>query len=246
MSVLLPSPTTHSTDPMRIIRFFIRAAFTMALLCFVLGMAVASDPHGLEDLAGMIGFALFAGGIVSQHRRRSGTPEPEHQQPVAATPTAAVETVQADAYDLPGARGARMALAHQPADPTPPNMLAVAYQGETKAYVTVENWHPVGTFAELAPEDPEYRLVSLMSIYAQSVLAGPGAIYTEEDAIAYALGQLVPHALLERGIPNPAHAAEWLCIPVGVLTPQNLDALREAVAERNETQAQAHDWTSAE
>ena len=89
----------------------------------------------------------------------------------------------------------------------------MCFRGQIKAYVTRDSWHPVGDFAELGAEDPEYRLVALMSVYAQNVLIDPEGVYTEQDAIAYALGELVPHELLERDLPNPSHTAAALCLP---------------------------------
>lgn len=121
----------------------------------------------------------------------------------------------------------------------------MGFRGQVKAYVTRDSWHPVGRFAELDVEDPEYRLVALMSVYAQSVLLGSDGVYTEQDAIAYALGELVPHELLEHDLPDPSHTAAALGIPADVLTPQNLQALRGAITERNDAQATTPDWQSA-
>jgi hypothetical protein len=138
-----------------------------------------------------------------------------------------------------------MTLDQHPAGATPPDSLAVCFRGQVKAYVTHDSWHPVGDFAELGADDPEYRLVALMSVYAQNVLLDPEG-YTEQDAIAYALGELVPHELLERDIPNPSHTADALCLPADVLTAQNLHALRAAITERNAAEGNTHDWQSAE
>jgi hypothetical protein len=123
--------------------------------------------------------------------------------------------------------------------------LAVGFRGQVKAYVTRDSWHPVGRFAERDVEGPEYRLVALMSVYAQSVLLGSDGVYTEQDAIAYALGELVPHELLEHDLPDPSHTAAALGNPADVLTPQNLQALRGAITERNAAQATTPDWQSA-
>jgi hypothetical protein len=154
--------------------------------------------------------------------------------------------VDAAAAQIPGARGARIALGQHAAETTAPDALAVCFRGQIKAYVTGDSWHPVGAFAELGAEDPEYRLVALMSVYAQGVLLGSEGVYTDQDAIAYALAELVPHELLERQLPDPSHTATALCLPADVLTPQNLHALRAELTERNAAQAAAHDWHSAE
>ena len=135
-----------------------------------------------------------------------------------------------------------MALDQEGARGTPPDAIAVRYGGQTKAYVTHDSWHPVGAFADLATDDPEYRLVALMSLYAQNVLLGYDGDYTEQDAIAYALGELVPHELLEHDIPDPARTATALLLPAEVLTPQNLQALRAVIRERNNAEAEQYDW----
>jgi hypothetical protein len=215
---------------MKLIRFIVRAAITWSLLLFVLGAAFAASPHAAENLLGLIGFALLAGGVLSLFRRPAYTSDGE--QAAQAPAEAAPPVVDAAARQIPGARGARMALDQHPAGGTPPDSLAVCFRGQVKAYVTRDSWHPVGDFAELGAEDPEYRLVALMSVYAQNVLIDPEGVYTEQDAITYALGELVPHELLERELANPSHTAAALCLPVDVLTAQNLHALRAAIVER--------------
>jgi hypothetical protein len=228
---------------MKLIRFIVKAVITWSLLLFLLGVAFAADPHAIEDVLGLLAFGFIAGGLLS--RLLGHTNAPTGDQP-AQTPVAAPAAVQAGAPEVPGARGARMALDRHPAGATAPDSLAVCFRGQIKACVTRDNWHPVGDFAELGLEDPEYRLVALMSVYAQNVLLDPQGVYTEQDAIAYALGELVPHELLERDIPNPSHTAAALCLPVDVLTPQNLHALRAAITERNAAEVNTHDWQSAE
>ena len=74
------------------------------------------------------------------------------------------------------------------------------------------------------------------------MLLGYDGDYTEQDAIAYALGELVPHELLEHDIPDPARTATALLLPADVLTPQNLQALRAVINERNNAEANQHDW----
>jgi len=141
--------------------------------------------------------------------------------------------------DLPGSRGARMALAAHTVDGTPAGAIGVHYGGVLKAYVTRESWEQVGDFAELTPEDPEYRLVSLMSLYAQQVLLGYEAQYTDADGLAYALAELVPHEILERDISDPVETARGLRLPDDALAPENLRGLRVALAARNEAEAAA-------
>jgi hypothetical protein len=141
--------------------------------------------------------------------------------------------------DLPGSRGARMALAGHAVDETPPGAIGVRYRGEVKAYVTRESWEQVGDFAELTPDDPEYRLVALMSVYAQHVLCGFETEYTDADALSYALAELVPHEMLERDIPDLEETAKGLGIPVDALTYENLRPLRVAIAARNSAEARA-------
>jgi hypothetical protein len=126
-----------------------------------------------------------------------------------------------------------MALADKPVEDTPPGQLAVRFRGEVKAYVTREAWHKVGDFAELEETEPEYRLVANMAAYAMNILHGYGSDYTDQDAIVYAIGQLVPHEALERDMPDPAETALGLGIPADVLTPENLIALRQMLAARN-------------
>jgi hypothetical protein len=229
---------------MKLIRFIVRAAITWSLLLFVLGAAFAASPHAAENLLGLIGFALVAGGVLSLFRRPANASDGE--QAAQAPAEAAPPVVEAVAPQIPGARGARMALDQHPAGATPPDSLAVCFRGQIKAYVTRDSWHPVGDFAELGAEDPEYRLVALMSVYAQNVLIDSEGVYTEQDAIAYALGELVPHELLERDLPNPSHTADALCLPADVLTAQNLHALRAAITERNAAEVNTRDWQSAE
>lgn len=230
---------------MKFIRFVIRSLLTWSLLLFALGAAFAASPHAAEDVLGLLAFGLVAGGGLSLLFRHP-TNQPVGNQEVAAAADAAPLGADPDDREVPGARGARMALGQRPADAIAPEALAVSYRGQIKAYVTVDSWHPVGAFAELGIEDPEYRLVALMSVYAQSVLLGSEGVYTDQDAIAYALGELVPHELLERDLPDPSHTATALCLPADVLTPQNLHALRAAITARNAAQATAHDWQSAE
>jgi hypothetical protein len=228
---------------MKLIRFFIRALATWSLLMLLLGVAFAASPHPAEDLLGLLGVGFVAGGLLSWLLDSRHPAAPAQTVPAPAeAPAVASEA----APQLPGARGARMALDQHPAGATPPGSLAVCFRGHIKAYVTHDSWHPVGDFAELDTEDPEYRLVALMSVYAQNVLLEGQAVYTEQDAIAYALGELVPHELLERNIPNPAHTAAALCLPADALTAQNLHALRAAITERNAAPATAPDWHSAE
>ena len=138
-----------------------------------------------------------------------------------------------------------MASASIPQLPRPPARWP-GFRGQIKAYVAHDSWHPVGDFAELSADDPEYRLVALMSVYAQNVLLDPQWVYTEQDAIAYALAELVPHELLERDLPNPSHTAAALCLPADVLTAHNLHAHRAALTERNAAEINTHDWQSAE
>jgi hypothetical protein len=229
---------------MKFIRFIFKAAATWSLLLFLLGVAFAADRHAVEDVLGLLGFGFVAGGLLSLLRgspKASVTDDPA-QAPMEAAPA----LVEPSTPPIPGARGARMALDQHPAGGTPPGSLAVCFRGQVKAYVTHDSWHPIGDFADLAAEDSEYRLVALMSVYAQNVLMEGQGIYTEQDAIAYALGELVPHELLERDIPNPSQTAAALCLPVEVLTPQNLHALRAALIERNAAQVSTHDWQSTE
>jgi hypothetical protein len=229
---------------MKCIRFILKAVATWSLLLLLLGVAFATDRHAIEDVLGLLGFAFVAGGLLSLLRRSpnfSATDEPP-PPPMEAAP-AVVET---PSPPIPGALGARMAPDQHRAGGTPPGSLAVCFRGQVKAYVTHDSWDPVGDFAELAAEDPEYRLVALMSVYAQNVLLEGEVVYTEQDAIAYALGELVPHELLERDIPNPAHTAAALGLPADILTAHNLHALRAALTERNAAQATTSDWQSAE
>ena len=228
---------------MKLLRFIVKAVITWSLLLFLLGVAFAADPHVIEDLLGLLAFGFIAGGVLSHLLGQTNAPAGDRP---AQTPVAAPAAIEAAAPEVPGARGARMALDQHPAGATPPVSLAVCYRGQIKAYVTRDTWHPVGDFAELCAEDPEYRLVALMSVYAQTVLLQGEGVYTEQDAIAYALGELVPHELLERDIPNPAHTAAALGLPVDVLTAHNLHALRVAITERNAAQATTPGWRSAE
>ena len=223
---------------MKLIRRILHGLLLSAVYIFILGAAFAKSLRLGEDLIGLLGFALVAGGAFALLRSPTSTPV-SGQRPAApdTTPPAA----QPAADQIPGTRGARMALQRQGAPGTPPDAIAVRYRGQTKAYVTHDSWHPVGAFADLATDDPEYRLVALMSLYAQNVLLGYDRDYTEQDAIAYALGELVPHELLEHDIPDPARTATALLLPADVLTPQNLQALRAVIDERNNAEAQ-HDW----
>jgi hypothetical protein len=213
---------------MKFIRFIIRGLATWSLLLFLLGVAFAASPHAGEDVLGIVAFALVAGGVLSLFRRPADQPGLQ-QNPQEAPADPAPPVVVPTENPLPGARGARMAVALRAADTRAPEALVVSFRGQVKAYVTRDSWHPVGRFAELGVEGPEYRLVALMSVYAQSVLAGSDGVYTEQDAIAYALGELVPHELLEHDLPDPSHTATALGIPADVLTPQNLQALRAAI-----------------
>lgn len=224
---------------MKLIRRILRGLLVSAVYIFILGAVFAKSLRLGEDLIGLVGFALVAGGAFAWLRNRTSAPVVEEQQPpVDTTPPAA----QPAASQIPGARGALMALDREGARGTPPDAIAVRYRGQTKAYVTHDSWHPVGAFADLATDDPEYRLVALMSLYAQNVLLGYDGDYTEQDAIAYALGELLPHELLEHAIPDPARTATALLLPPDVLTPQNLQALRAVIRERNNADAEQHDW----
>jgi hypothetical protein len=225
---------------MKLIRFIFKAVATWSLLLFLLGVAFAANPHAAENLLGLLVFGLIAGGLLSGLFGHSSAPAGD-QSPQQPLVEAALAVVEPAAPPIPGARGARIALDQHPAGGTRPDSLAVCFRGQIKAYVTRDSWHPVGDFAELGAEDPEYRLVALMSVYAQNVLLRSEGVYTEEDAIAYALGGLVPHELLERDIPNPAHTAAALCLPPDVLTAQNLHALRAAITERNNDEVNTHD-----
>lgn len=229
---------------MKLIRFIVRAVITWSALLFLLGAAFAASPHAAEDVVGLLGVGLIAGGVLSLFRGPASAPAAD--QSAQATVEAAPAAVEAAAPQIPGARGARMALDQHPVSGAPPDSLAVCFRGQIKAHVTRDSWHPVGDFAELGAEDPDYRLVALMSVYAQNVLLHPDGVYTEQDAIAYALGELVPHELLERDILNPSHTAAALCLPADVLTAQNLHALRAAITERNAADPNTHDWQSAE
>jgi hypothetical protein len=230
---------------MKFIRFIIRGMATWSLLLFLLGVAFASSPHAGEDVLGLVGFGLVAGGALSLFRRPADHP-PVQQNPQEAAAEPGPPVVVPTENPLPGARGARMAVALRAADTPAPEALAVSLHGQIKAYVARDCWHPVGRFAELGVEDPEYRLVALMSVYAQSVLLGSDGGYTEQDAIAYALAELVPHELLEHDLPDPSHTAAALDIPTDALTPENLQALRAAITERNAAQATTPDRQSAE
>jgi hypothetical protein len=153
-------------------------------------------------------------------------------------------TAEPDAFsdldDMPGARGARMALSGYTSDATPPGAIAVSYHGETKAYVTRESWQQVGDFAAVDQDDPEYRLVAVMAVYAQNVLLGYETHYTDEDAIAFAIAHLIPHEMLERDIPNPQQTAREYGIPADVLSPEHLRSLRARLAARNDAATEAH------
>ncbi|MGH3599843.1 MAG: hypothetical protein ACRDQH_06130 [Pseudonocardiaceae bacterium] len=224
---------------MKLIRFILRGLLTWSLLLFALGAAFAASPRAGEDLLGLLAFALLAGGLLSLLvRRPPAAPGSQEARPPAEAAPSVVETA---AQHIPGAYGARMALSQQPAENSRPDAVAVCFRGQLKAYVTPEGWHPVGAFAELGAEDPEYRLVALMSVYAQSVLLASNGVYTEQDAIAYALCELVPHELLEHDLPDPSQTAAALCLPADVLTPQNLNGLRAALTERNAAHATAAD-----
>ena len=224
---------------MKLIRRILRGLLLSAVYIFILGAAFAKSLRLGEDLIGLLGFAVVAGGAFAFLRSRASTPVIEPQQPAAVTTPPAAQPA---AEQIPGTRGARMAIDRQGAGGTPPDAIAVRYRGQTKAYVTHDSWHPVGAFADLATDDPEYRLVALMSLYAQNVLLGYDGDYTEQDAIAYALGELVPHELLEHDIPDPSRTATALLLPADVLTPQNLHALRAVINERNNAEANREDW----
>ncbi len=171
-------------------------------------------------------------------------------EPVQLPVIASVDTQQAEPEpaptlhdhsfeDIPGVRGARMALAGHSAASTAPGALAVSYDGVVKAYVTRDGWEAVGPFADLATDEPEYRLVAMMGVYAQNVLLGFEPEYTDADALAWALSQFVPLELLERDLPNPRQTATELGLPSDVFAPQNLLGLRTAIAARNAAEASA-------
>lgn len=221
---------------MKIIRFLVRGLITWSLLLFLLGMAFAASPHAAKDVLGLLVVAVLAGGVASLFIRRPDPASPTGQPVVRAATETAPE------QELPAERGARTALAHRIEEAPQPHTLAVCLHGELKAYVTRESWLPVGEFADLGPDDLQYGLVSLMSVYAQSVLEEPGAFYTEQDAVVYALAEIVPHELLEHDMPNPDGTAAALGLPPDVLTPQNLRALRAAIAERDAAQPAASEW----
>jgi hypothetical protein len=223
---------------MKLIRHILRRLLLSAVYIFLLGAVFAKSIHFAEDLVGLLFFVLIAGGAVALLRRPASAPAGKHQQPAADAAPPAVEPAS---QEIPGARGARMAIERQGAGGAPRDAIAVRYGGQTKAYVTRDSWHPVGEFADLASDDPEYRLVALMSLYAQNVLLGYDGEYTEQDAIAYALGELVPHELLEHDMPDPARTASALLLPTDVLTPQNLEALRAVISERNDAEASHQD-----
>lgn len=154
--------------------------------------------------------------------------------PVAEPPLVAD---QFDRQDIPGARGARMALAGNSVASTAPGAIAVSYEGVVKVYVTRAGWEPVGEFSDVGTDDPEYRLIAMMGVYAQNVLLGYEPEYTDADALAWALSQFVPLELLERDLPNPQQTATQLGLPVGVLAPENLRGLQAAIAARNAQEA---------
>jgi hypothetical protein len=137
---------------MRFIRFIVRAAITWSLLLFVLGAAFAASPHGAEDLLGLIGFALLAGGVLSLFRRPANAAGTD--QAAQAPADAAPPVVEAAAPQIPGARGARMALDQHPASGTPPDSLAVCFHGQVKAYVTRDSGIPSVTSPSFAPRTP--------------------------------------------------------------------------------------------
>lgn len=221
---------------MKILRFIVRALITWSLLLFLLGMAFAAAPHATKDVLGLLVVAVVAGGIASLFVRRPPA-TPSDAAPAARAP--AVSTVP---EERAGARGARVALAQQNAAVTTPDTIAVCFRGQLKAYVTRDSWLPVGAFADLGPGQDEYGLIALMSVYAQSVLEDPGTVYTEQDAVVYALAEIVPHELLEHDMPNPHGTAAALGLPPDILTPQNLGALRAAIAERDAAQPAASEW----
>lgn len=225
---------------MKLIRFILRGLLTWSLLLFAPGAAFAASPRAGEDVLGLLAFVLLAGGAFSLLLRRpAAAPDsaPEAEAPADTGPP----IVETATQHVPGTYGARMALSQQPAENARPDAIAVCFRGQLKAYVTPDSWHPVGAFAELGAEAPEYRLVALMSVYAQSVLLASVGVYTEQDAIAYALCELVPHELLEHDLPDPSHTAAALCLPADVLTRQNLHALRAALIERNAAHATVDD-----
>ncbi len=164
---------------MKFIRFIVRGLITWSLLMVLLGVAFAASPHAAEDVLGLVAFGFVAGGLLSRFCRPA---DPAAADQTAQAPVEAPAVVEAPAPQLPGARGARMALDQHSAGTTPPGSLAVCFRGHIKAYVTHDSWHPVGDFAELSTDDPEYRLVALMSVYAQNVLLDPQGVYTEQDA----------------------------------------------------------------
>lgn len=164
------------------------------------------------------------------------TAAPQFVEP-AAEPTLVAEDF--DREEIPGARGARMALAGNSAASTAPGAIAVSYEGVVKVYVTRAGWEPVGDFSDVATDDPEYRLIAMMGVYAQNVLLGYEPEYTDADALAWALSQFVPLELLERDLPNPQQTASELGLPIGVFAPENLRGLQTAIAARNAEEATA-------
>ena len=173
---------------------------------------------------------------VANSMPASQTPLAPGMPTATATQSPASEPQPVD--EIPGERGARLALnSGRRADTGAPSIITVTYRGEPKAYVTLDSWAPIGEFSELSPEDPEYRLVALMSVYAQNVLLGFETKYSEKDAIAHALGELMPHELLEQDLPEPVQTAQALRLPDDVLSPENVRALRGLIAERNAAEA---------
>lgn len=225
---------------MKLIRSIIRGLLAWTVFMFVLGAIFALSPHAGEDIVGLLFVCFLCGGLVSLLRRPASNHAAQNDAPSAPHPSSSLAAPVGD--QIPGSRGARMALGPPTAADTPPDAIAVSYRGETKAYVTTDTWQPVGAFAELTSADPEYRLVALMSVYAQQVLLGYESEYTEQDGIAYALGELVPHEILEHDIPDPSRTAAALRLPVDALTPQNLHALRAIINHRNEAEASTRDW----
>ena len=240
----LETALPHNQQPvihtMKLIRSVFRGLLAWTIFIFILGAIFALSPHAAEDVLGLLIVGLICGGLASLVRGSRNTPaNGTDQHPLADSTPPVLHDV---AHQIPGARGARMALALQNTDGPSSEAIAVSYRGETKAYVTRDTWQPVGEFAGLPTDDPEYRLVALMSVYAQNVLCGYGSDYTEQDAIAYALGELVPHEMLEHDILDPSRTATALRLPADVLTPRNLQALRAVINERNSTDPSNHAW----
>ncbi len=146
----------------------------------------------------------------------------------------AIETVQAGGWDEPpaGYRGATAALNTQPSDDT----IDIWFQGTMHAQVTKDEVRVLGDLAERDPDDPLSKAIAAMTDYAREILAGfTAGPYTDQDALAYAAVFLIPHEMLERPIPNPAATAEAFAVPVELLSPEIIEPLRKAIADREAT-----------